>query len=155
MTGRGELNRLGADKGNGAAARALRGNCAATAALPRRRVPPAADPFAGPLRRGGEGAACTFPPTRGCAADKEWAWVVEGLQKVEQETSSLGLALAIEPKNRFEAYLIDRVEQALALADHVGGSCGVCVDTFHLALEEADPLEAIAMARPRSMTARR
>jgi sugar phosphate isomerase/epimerase len=77
------------------------------------------------------------------AADREWAWVVEGLQAVERETASLGLGLAIEPLNRFETYLINRAEQALALADDVGGSCGVCLDTFHLFLEESDPLGAV------------
>lgn len=83
------------------------------------------------------------------AADREWAWVVEGLQAVEAETRSLGVALAIEPINRFEAYLINRADQALALADDVGGQCGVCLDTFHLALEEADVLGAIELVGPR------
>jgi sugar phosphate isomerase/epimerase len=83
------------------------------------------------------------------AADREWAWVVEGLQAVERETSALGLGLAIEPLNRFETYLVNRVDQALALADDVGGSCGVCVDTFHLFLEEGDPLGAVRAAGPR------
>jgi D-psicose/D-tagatose/L-ribulose 3-epimerase len=41
------------------------------------------------------------------AADREWAWVVEGLQAVEQETRALGIALAIEPLNRFETYLVN------------------------------------------------
>lgn len=83
------------------------------------------------------------------AADREWAWVVEGLQAVERETSALGLGLAIEPLNRFETYLVNRADQALALADDVGGSCGVCLDTFHLFLEEADPLAAVRAVGPR------
>ena len=82
-------------------------------------------------------------------ADREWAWVVEGLQAVERETRSLGVTLAIEPINRFETYLVNRADQALALADDVGGQCAVCLDTFHLALEEADLLAAIELVGPR------
>ena len=82
-------------------------------------------------------------------ADREWANVVEGLQAVEREASALGVRLAIEPINRFETYLVNRVDQALALADDVAGACGVCVDTFHLAIEESDLLGAIEAAGPR------
>ncbi len=82
-------------------------------------------------------------------ADREWAHVVEGLQAVAQETQRLGLALAIEPINRFETYLVNRADQALALAEDVGYGCGVCLDTFHLAMEESDLLEAIELVGPR------
>lgn len=82
-------------------------------------------------------------------ADREWAWVVEGLQAVAEETRSLGIGLAIEPINRFETYLVNRADQALALAHDVGPDCGVCLDTFHLAMEESNPLAAIELVGPR------
>ena len=83
------------------------------------------------------------------AADREWAWVVEGLQAVQEEASALGVRLAIEPLNRFETYLVNRADQALALADDVGGPCGVCLDTFHLAMEESDLVAAVELVGPR------
>ena len=83
------------------------------------------------------------------AADREWAWVVEGLQTVERAARDAGVAVAIEPINRFETYLVNRADQALALAQEVGGDCGVALDTFHLAMEEADLLAAIELVGDR------
>ena len=54
--------------------------------------------------------------------------------------------LAIEPLNRFETYLFNRAAQALALADAVDPDCGVCLDAFHLNIEEEDIHDAIRLA---------
>jgi sugar phosphate isomerase/epimerase len=51
--------------------------------------------------------------------------------------------MAIEPLNRFETYFINRADQALAMADAVGPTCGVCLDAFHMNIEETDFLAAI------------
>lgn len=51
--------------------------------------------------------------------------------------------MAIEPLNRFETYFINRADQALAMADAVGPQCGVCLDAFHMNIEESDLLGAI------------
>lgn len=77
---------------------------------------------------------------------QEWQWVVEGLQEVYGHAQKAGIRLAIEPLNRFETYLINRVDQALALADAVGPHCGVCADLFHMHIEEADLLAALRLA---------
>ena len=53
-------------------------------------------------------------------------------------TEANGLKIGIEPINRFETYFINRGEQALALAEAVGPNCGVCLDTFHMNIEEED-----------------
>ncbi len=45
-------------------------------------------------------------------------------------------AIAIEPLNRFETYFFNRAAQALALADAVTPDCGVCLDAYHLNMEE-------------------
>lgn len=75
--------------------------------------------------------------------ENEWAWVRDGLKEVYELSEQLGIRLAIEPLNRFETYFINRADQALAMADAVGRNCGVCLDAFHLNIEEADLLEAI------------
>lgn len=81
--------------------------------------------------------------------DREWAWLVEGLQAVDAEAAVCGVALAVEPINRFETYLVNRAEQAMALVEQVGAGCGVCLDTFHLNIEETDLHEAIRLVGPR------
>ena len=81
--------------------------------------------------------------------EKEWAWVREGLQSVNDLAKREGVRLALEPLNRFETYFINRVDQAIAMAEAVGENCGVCADTFHLNIEESDLLDAIRLARGR------
>jgi sugar phosphate isomerase/epimerase len=49
----------------------------------------------------------------------------------------------VEPITRFETYFLNRHDQALRLAQDVGGTCGVVLDTFHLNIEENDLLAAI------------
>lgn len=75
--------------------------------------------------------------------EQEWAWCVEGLKEVYAYGESLGIVLALEPLNRFETYFLNRAEQATALATAVGPNCGVCLDAFHINIEEADLYQAI------------
>lgn len=70
--------------------------------------------------------------------EEEWEWAVEGVKEIYQFTESNGLKIGIEPINRFETYFINRGAQALALAEAVGPNCGVCLDTFHMNIEELD-----------------
>jgi D-psicose/D-tagatose/L-ribulose 3-epimerase len=74
---------------------------------------------------------------------QEWRWVVAGLKEVAEFARENGITPGIEPLNRFETYLINRHDEALELADAVGFGTGVVLDTFHINLEEADPLGAI------------
>lgn len=80
---------------------------------------------------------------------QEWHWVVEGLREVYALAERLGIRLALEPLNRFETYFLNRGDQALALARQVGPNCGVCLDAFHLNIEEADMFAAIRAAGDR------
>lgn len=70
--------------------------------------------------------------------EEEWEWAVKGIKEVYAYTEANGLKIGIEPINRFETYFINRGTQALALAEAVGSNCGVCLDTFHMNLEEED-----------------
>jgi len=83
-------------------------------------------------------------------AENEWKWLVEGLREVYTHSEKAGIRLAIEPLNRFETYLINRGDQALALADEVGPHCGVCLDLFHMNIEESDIHEAFRKAKGRT-----
>jgi D-psicose/D-tagatose/L-ribulose 3-epimerase len=78
--------------------------------------------------------------------EDEWDWAVESLKECQARAEEKGIRLALEPLNRFETYFINRHDQALALAEDVGGNCGVCLDIFHMNIEEADWHEAIRAA---------
>jgi D-psicose/D-tagatose/L-ribulose 3-epimerase len=82
------------------------------------------------------------------AAD-EWRWCVESLRACQERAEAVGVRIGLEPLNRFETYFLNRCEQALALADEVGGDCGVALDMFHMNIEEADAGAAIRAAGDR------
>ena len=81
--------------------------------------------------------------------ENEWEWAVAGMREVYEHSEREGVRLAIEPINRFETYFITRGAQALALAEATGPHCGVCLDAFHINIEEADPHRAIRDAGDR------
>ncbi|CAN5483828.1 sugar phosphate isomerase/epimerase [soil metagenome] len=81
--------------------------------------------------------------------EQEWEWAVAGLKEIYEHSQPLGVTLAIEPLNRFETYFINRGAQAMALAEAVGEDCGVCLDAFHINIEEADLYQAILDCGPR------
>jgi sugar phosphate isomerase/epimerase len=81
--------------------------------------------------------------------EEEWTWVVDATRECYDHAQRRGVRIAVEPLNRFETYLFNRCAQALALADAVGPDCGVCLDAFHLNIEEADMYEAIRLAGKR------
>ena len=68
--------------------------------------------------------------------EMEWDWCVTTLKDINDYARSCKVKIGIEPINRFETYFINRGAQALALADAVAPDCGVCLDIFHMNLEE-------------------
>jgi D-psicose/D-tagatose/L-ribulose 3-epimerase len=55
-----------------------------------------------------------------------------------------GIIAGLEPLNRFEAYLLNTMDQAIAYAQRVGeGGIGILYDTFHANIEEKDPIAAL------------
>ncbi len=81
--------------------------------------------------------------------DDEWRWAIDSLSECVEHARPQGVTIAIEPINRFETYFINRADQALALAEAVGPDCGVCLDLFHMNMEEDDVLAALRRAGPR------
>jgi D-psicose/D-tagatose/L-ribulose 3-epimerase len=75
--------------------------------------------------------------------EEEWQWAVEGMKEIYEHARKSGVRIAIEPINRFETYFINRGAQALALAEAVGPECGVCLDVFHMNIEEAEMFATI------------
>ncbi len=81
--------------------------------------------------------------------EQEWAWAVESLKEVYAHAQKEGIRMALEPLNRFETNFLNRADQAVLLAEQVGPDCGVCIDTFHLNIEEANMIEAIKNSKDR------
>jgi sugar phosphate isomerase/epimerase len=81
--------------------------------------------------------------------DEEWAWAVESLTQCYHHGQKEGVRLAIEPLNRFETYFLNRHDQALLLAKAVGPDCGICLDAFHMNIEEKDMLQALRSSKGR------
>ncbi|MEO0468185.1 MAG: sugar phosphate isomerase/epimerase [Bacteroidota bacterium] len=81
--------------------------------------------------------------------DEEWQWAVDALRECYGFAEQNGILIGIEPINRFETYFINRAAQAYALAEAVGAHCGVCLDVFHMNLEEDDYYRAIKVCKDR------
>ena len=81
--------------------------------------------------------------------EEEWEWAVASMKECYDHAEKAGIRLGIEPINRFETYFINRADQALALAEATGPNCGVCLDIFHMNLEESDYYAAIRRAKDR------
>ncbi|WP_164662227.1 sugar phosphate isomerase/epimerase [Tropicibacter sp. Alg240-R139] len=81
--------------------------------------------------------------------EEEWEWMVEATKECFDHAWAKGVKIAIEPLNRFETYFFNRCAQALALADAVSPHCGVCLDAFHLNIEEENMYDAIRLAGDR------
>ncbi|MEM7032522.1 MAG: sugar phosphate isomerase/epimerase family protein [Chloroflexota bacterium] len=81
--------------------------------------------------------------------EEEWGWAVEGLKEVYAHSEKAGVVLGLEPLNRFETNFLNRHDQALMLAEAVGPNCGICLDAFHINIEEVDLHQAILNSRER------
>jgi sugar phosphate isomerase/epimerase len=82
--------------------------------------------------------------------DAEWAWSVAGMQAAAGEAERVGVAIAVEPLNRYEGYLVTSTAEALAYLDAVGSPwVGMTLDLFHANIEEPSIADAIRAAGPR------
>ncbi len=76
--------------------------------------------------------------------------LAEALKPVVAYAEDRGVALGIEPLNRYETSLINTVAQAIEVVDRLDSPwCGVALDTFHMNIEEKDPPAAIRSAQGR------
>lgn len=81
---------------------------------------------------------------------EEWQHAVEAVREVAEYAGERDVVVGVEALNRYEGFLVTRIEDALAFADEVGlPNVGVVADTFHMAMEERDPVAALAQAAPR------
>ena len=79
-----------------------------------------------------------FTPPRSEAGDREV--LLEGLTRLGETAARAGVAVLLEPLNRYEDHMVNTLAQAADLAAATGlSSVLVGADTYHMNIEEADP----------------
>lgn len=89
-----------------------------------------------------------FQPLGVFSGDRPSEAELERCAEVHREIVPLakdaGIVSALEPLNRFEAYLLNTCDQAIAYAQRLDSEgFGVLYDTFHANIEEKDPIAAL------------
>ena len=82
-----------------------------------------------------------FEPPRSVTEDTEI--LLEGFGQLAAHAQAEGVVIALEPLNRYENHMINTLDQAQALCETIdSGHFGIAADTYHMNIEEADPLRA-------------
>ena len=72
---------------------------------------------------------------------------ITNMREVAKMAEECGVCLGMEVLNRFEGYLLNSCEEAIAYVDAVGSShVGIMLDTFHMNIEEDNMAAAIRRA---------
>lgn len=75
---------------------------------------------------------------------REWNWAIEGIKEAGLYAKTKEINLTLEAWNRYETYLINRVEQALHMVNDIDlPNVGVMGDTYHMNIEEVNLGDAI------------
>jgi sugar phosphate isomerase/epimerase len=83
-----------------------------------------------------------FEPPRSAAQDREI--LLAGLAELGEHARREGVTLFLEPLNRYEDHMVNRLEQAADLIRTIGlDSIRIGIDSYHMNIEESDPAAAI------------
>jgi sugar phosphate isomerase/epimerase len=75
--------------------------------------------------------------------------LLTGLAELGEHARTEGVCLFLEPLNRYEDHMVNRLGQAVDLIREAGlDSVRVGADTYHMNIEEAQPTEALRAAAP-------
>src|SRR5215203_5233040 len=84
---------------------------------------------------------------RALGAELERNLLLAQLRELAPVAKVAGVSLFLEPLNRYEAYIVNRVEQGAAIAAEVGPEIGVMADFFHMGIEEVNIAASIRANR--------
>ena len=88
-----------------------------------------------------------FDPPR--TPEEDRTILVDALGELGRHAESEGVMLFLEPLNRYEDYLVNRLADGVSLLREVGlDAVKLGADTYHMNIEEADPAAALASAGP-------
>jgi sugar phosphate isomerase/epimerase len=80
-------------------------------------------------------------------AETEWGNAVDSVRQVSAYAQGKDLILAVEPINRFETYQLTTSDEALRfLQDVDADNVKLNLDSYHMNIDEADPVDAIRKA---------
>jgi sugar phosphate isomerase/epimerase len=83
-----------------------------------------------------------FDPPRG--ADEDRRVLVEALTELAEQAEVTGTAIFVEPLNRYEDHMLNRIEQVVELCEEIGSpALRVMADAYHMNIEEAAPEQAV------------
>ncbi|WP_330234951.1 sugar phosphate isomerase/epimerase family protein [Streptomyces sp. NBC_00566] len=83
-----------------------------------------------------------FEPPRSVEQDREI--LLTGLTELGEHARREGVTLYLEPLNRYEDHMVNRLEQAADLIRATGlDSVRIGIDSYHMNIEESDPSAAI------------
>ncbi|MEJ3747208.1 sugar phosphate isomerase/epimerase family protein [Actinomycetes bacterium KLBMP 9797] len=86
-----------------------------------------------------------FQPPRTVHEDREV--LLEGLAELGKHAEKEGVRLFLEPLNRYEDHMVNRLAQAAELIRTVDSNgLAICADTYHMNIEEDDPAAALRAA---------
>lgn len=68
------------------------------------------------------------------------------LEELAPAAAAAGVPVFLEPLNRYEQHLVNRLEQGVAFAEQVGQDIKIMADFFHMNIEEADIAASIRVA---------
>lgn len=89
-----------------------------------------------------------FTPPRDPDGDR--AVLLDGLGELGRHAAAEGVRILLEPLNRYEDHMVNRLEQAVELVEATGlDSVGVVADSYHMNIEESDPAAALVAASGR------
>jgi sugar phosphate isomerase/epimerase len=75
--------------------------------------------------------------------------LLDAFGELAAHAKSEGVIIALEPLNRYENHMINTLADARALCEQIGSPhLGIAADTYHMNIEEADPLKALVKAGP-------
>ena len=83
------------------------------------------------------------------AVELERELLVLQLKELAPVAAAAGVPIFLEPLNRYEAHLVNRLEQGVAFGDAVGPEVAIMADFFHMNIEEADIAASIRAAGSR------
>lgn len=86
-----------------------------------------------------------FEPPRSSREDRQV--LVDGFGELAEHARAEGVTICLEPLNRYEDHMINTLGQAVKICEAVGSAAmGVCADTYHMNIEEADVAASLLAA---------
>ena len=86
-------------------------------------------------------------PKRTRSPEQDRSMLAENLKTLGDYAAALGIAVLLEPLNRYQTHCVNQIDEALEIIE-LAASPGVrlIADLFHMNMEESDPLTSLARA---------